>query len=82
MASHAPNDPSLVKIMSQPYPKRGIGASFQKRPVLMMQIWVVLGDPKIPQKSFRAVGIRLGARVNFRAVVGWGPGGARGETEV
>ena len=59
MASHAPNDPSLVKIMSQPYPKRGLGASFQKRPVLMML------TPKILQKSFRAVGIRPWSACEF-----------------
>ena len=29
LASHAPNDPSLVLVISQPYPKRGLGASFQ-----------------------------------------------------
>ena len=28
LASHAPNDPSLVKIISQPYPRKGLGASF------------------------------------------------------
>ena len=28
LASHAPNDPSLVEIISQPYPKSGLGANF------------------------------------------------------
>ena len=31
----------------------------------------------MPQKSLRAVGFAVGARVTFGAVSGWGPGGAR-----
>ena len=32
LASHAPNDPSLVKIVSQPKLSWGLGASFQNGP--------------------------------------------------
>ena len=45
----------------------------------MMQILRVLGDFKNPSVPW---GFAVGAHVNFGAVVGWGSGGARGETEV
>ena len=48
-ASPEPNDPSCSLNLSQPYPKRGLGASFQNGPCSCCRFWAVLG----PQKSFK-----------------------------
>ena len=51
-----------------------------------MQILEGFGGPQNPSKILPCRGDLLldavGAHVNFGAVVGWGPGGAQGETEV
>ena len=83
LASHAPNDPSLVKIVSHPKLPLGLGASFQNG---ARAHDAHLGGSWGPQKCLKNPsvpwGFAVGARVNFGAVSGWGPGGARGETEV
>ena len=68
-----PMHPSLVKIVSHPKLPLGLGASFQKRPVLMMHIWGVLGGPQKCLKNPSVPwGFAVGAQVNFGAVSGWG----------